>query len=297
MNLAIMEKDSRACEVFNMLDVSQNTIKDYSYRIGLFVDFVRDRGLNPDTYLEYKRFLAFKHDYSVSTKNKYLLSARIWLNEIKRRGGFNFDPTANVRSFSQGNKHKKAGLTESEMNLIIAHFRTRPDTPSNDRLKAIVSLLTYQGLRLIELTRLDVNDLDLAHGIAFIWGKGRDDKERIHLHPETIKALTKYLKASKISSGALFVGLRGSKGKQRISVRGVQKLITGLLRGLKIDKSSHSFRHYFVTKLIRTFKSELVTVQKFTRHKDLEMLTVYNDDLSLESSLPRYFETFENVAF
>ena len=62
--------------VFDNLDVSGATKKDYLYRIPYFMDFVRSNGFNSGTYLNYKRSLKGRRDLSVSTKNKYLISAK-----------------------------------------------------------------------------------------------------------------------------------------------------------------------------------------------------------------------------
>jgi integrase len=66
---------------------------------------------------------------------------------------------------------------------------------------------------------------------------------------------------------------------------------------LDIEKSTHGFRHYFTTKLIKTYKGDLLEVAQYTRHRGLEMLQVYNDSVKREADLPRYYETFSKVSF
>jgi len=70
---------------------------------------------------------------------------------------------------------------------------TLESTTINLRLKAILSLLIFQGLRQIEITRLNVSDIDLKNKTANILGKGRDDKELVHLHSIAVKVLKEYL--------------------------------------------------------------------------------------------------------
>lgn len=72
-----------------------------------------------------------------------------------------------------------------------------------------MSLLLYQGLRQIEICCLDVIDVDLASRRIYVRGKGRDDCEPMYLHPQTVKSLTAYIKASKVKDGALFTSLWG----------------------------------------------------------------------------------------
>ena len=182
--------------IFDSLDVSDTTRQDYKYRIGSFLDYTRKHGVNMNSFLEYKRLLASRTDYSISTKNKYLAAAKIFLKELNRQGILPYNITQNVKSFSQDKKHKKDGLDTGEINKLCQFIAQLPITQENTRLRAIVALLTLQGLRQVEIIRLDVKDIDLISKKANVQGKGRDDKELIDLHPETIKALQSYLKTN-----------------------------------------------------------------------------------------------------
>jgi len=47
----------------------------------LLLDFIQERGINRNSFLEFKRALAERTDLAVSTKNKYLATAKIFLKE------------------------------------------------------------------------------------------------------------------------------------------------------------------------------------------------------------------------
>lgn len=286
-----------ASQLFENLDISEGSRQDYKYRIVAFLEFIKERGFNHNSYLEYKRYLAERHDYSVSTKNKYLISASKFLKELNRIGKLPADITLNVKQFNQDKKHKKDGLNEEEMAILVGEMKKLEQTPQNHRLKAMISLLALQGLRQIEIVRLDVKDLELVRKTAFIQGKGRDDKERISLHPETVKALKEYLKSNKKASGALFTSISNCHRDQRLTTKSVRNIIKKTLNRLGIDKSTHGFRHFFTTTLIKTYKGDLLEVTQYTRHKSLEMLQVYNDEIKKEADLPRYYDAFKGVSF
>ena len=93
--------------VFDTLDVSDTTRQDYASRIKHFIRYLGDSELNCRTFLEYKRFLGQIDTYSISTKNKYLISARVFLDTLYKMGVIPIRITDNVRSFSQGSLHKK----------------------------------------------------------------------------------------------------------------------------------------------------------------------------------------------
>lgn len=286
-----------AKRIFDQLDVSDATRAEYKARISLFLKFTQENGINHNSYLEFKRFLANKADFSISTKNKYLATAKIFLKELNREGILPVDVTQNIKIFNQSKKHKRDGLNDEEVNKLVDWLKSLPQSPQNARFKAIISLLTLQGLRQIEIIRLDVNDLDLVAKVAYIQGKGQDDKEAINLHLEAVKALKDYLRTNSIASGPLFVSQSNNSRNNRLSTRSIRQMVTDALKPLGIDKTTHGFRHYFTTKLIKTYKGDLLEVAQYTRHKNLEMLQVYNDSIKREADLPRFYSAFEGINF
>lgn len=293
--LSIEDTRDKASKVFDLLDVSEATRKDYKYRIGLFLDFTGEQGFNRNSFLEFKRSLAERTDLSVATKNKYLATAKIFLKEANRQGFLPADITQNIKTFSQSKKHKRDGLNDEEMSKLTTAIKELPETPANARLKAILSLLVFQGLRQVEIIRLDVKDIDFISKTAFIQGKGRDDKEPIYLHPETIKAIQAYLRSNKIADGALFTSQSNNNKNQRLTTRAIRDIVKKTLNDLGIEKTTHGFRHYFTTTLIKTYKGDLLEVAQYTRHKSLEMLQVYNDNINRKADLPRYYQAFSGV--
>jgi len=282
----------RANQIFSFLDISSSTRKDYTYRISLFLEFVSERSFNNNSFLEFKRYLQERDDIRAATKNKYLASARVFLKELARNGAIPIDITLNVKSFKQGKKHKKEGLTEDEINKLAERIKSLSDTPENARLKALFCLFALQGLRQIEVVRLNVEDLDLVTGLAYIQGKGEDDKELIYLNPETVKALKKYIEICRIGSGSLLKSL-GNRKNGRLNSITIKREFKALFKTLSINKTVHGFRHYFITHLLKSF--DVGTVRKFSRHKSLDMLIVYDDEINLAEKKDKVFSCFENI--
>jgi len=295
--LSIIDAKGKAERVFDLLDVSEATRQDYKYRIGLFLDFTTEKGFNRNSFLEFKRALAERTDLAVATKNKYLATAKIFLKEANRQGALPADITQNIKTFSQNKKHKRDGLNDEEIKTLTDALQTLPDTKQNARLKAILSLLVFQGLRQVEIIRLDVKDIDFISKTAFIQGKGQDDKEPINLHPEAIKALQGYSRGNRIADGALFTSQSNNHRNKRLTTRAIRNAVKETLKGLGIDKTTHGFRHYFTTTLIKTYKGDLLEVAQYTRHKSLEMLQVYNDNINRKADLPRFYKAFNGVKF
>lgn len=282
----------RALRTFEALDISESSRQDYKSRIWMFLEFIQDHPFNRNSFLEFKRHLSARHDISVSTKSKYLTVARVFLKELNKQGIVPADITQNVKSFRQTRKHKKFGLNQEDVNLLLSEMDQLPENFGSARLKALIALLVFQGLRQVEIIRLDVEDISLGLMTALVHGKGRDDKEPVDLHPRTVGALAHYMNYCKVKSGPLFVSNSHNNQSGRLSTRSIRSIVTAFLNDLSIRNSTHGFRHYFTTKLIELFSNDLLTVAKFTRHKSIETLQVYNDNISRKNDLPKYYQAF-----
>lgn len=281
--------------IFDCIDVTENTRKEYLSRIRHFIHFVKLHGINSNIYLEYKRYLSSIDTLSVSTKNKYLISAKIFLDGLNNLQRLPFQVNTKVRGFKQSKLHKKDGLDDTDISKIVTYCSTLEPTIKNLRLKAILSLLIFQGLRQVEVTRLDVTDVNLKDKVAYIIGKGQDDKELMHLHPMTIKAIKEYLNKYKIREGALFRSGSNFSNNSRLTTKSIREIIKKVLNELDIDGTTHGFRHFFITKLIKSYKGELLTVSKYSRHRSIQMLEVYNDEIIREQDLPRFYDVFNDI--
>lgn len=282
-------------KLFANLDITENTRLEYGARIKLFIEFVQQNGFTKNSYLEYKRYLAKRTDLSISTKNKYLIVARVYCKELHRQGYLPIDITQNIKSFKQSRKHKRDGFSEDEVQNILGYLQTLPETHATWRIKALLCLLILQGLRQIEVIRLNISDLDLASKTALIQGKGQDDKEIIDLHPVTVSALKNYIRTYRIADGALFTSCSNRNRFERLETRTIRNVLRPIFQELGIEKTVHGFRHYFTSKLIQSYKGDLLSVAQYTRHRSLETLQIYNDNIKRKDDLPRYYQTFSSI--
>lgn len=283
--------------IFDSLDIAESTKQDYLARLPQFVGWLKDNGITSDTLLDYKKYLRSRSNLGIASKNKYLAVARISLKELHRRGNISVDLSLNIKSFQQSHKHRVEGLTEQEVKKLCQHLRELPDSFQTVRLRALVALLLYQGLRQIEICRLDVADIRLSTKQLYVLGKGRDDKDPIYLHHQTVKALRTYLQWSKVKHGALFTSLWGQTRGTRLSTRGLRMIVKDQFRELGIDKTVHGTRHYFTTTLVKAYKSDLLRVARYTRHRSTDMLMVYNDQILDKQDMVRYQNAFSTSIY
>jgi integrase/recombinase XerC len=159
-----------------------------------------------------------------------------------------------------------------------------PKTAKRDL--AILEVLYSSGIRVSELTGLDLKDIDLpAHSVK-VHGKG--GKERIaflgSLAAESLKA---YLTERGMAgvAGPLFLGARGSRITDRVVQRLVKKYV--LSSGILKTPTPHSLRHSFATHLLdagvdlRSIQemlghAKLSTTQRYTRVSAESMMEAYD---------------------
>jgi integrase/recombinase XerC len=280
-------------EILERLDISSNTKKDYRYRADIFLKHIDLNGLHVNTFVEFKQSLK-DMELSVSSKNKYLTTARVLLKELNRIGYIPQDITQNIKSFRQGRLHKKIGVTEEEMGLLITKLGSMEDTEKTLRLKAMFSLLAFQGLRTIEVVNIELVHMNMVEGNVKIKGKGKDDMETVHLSPQTVRAIENYIRVSGIVEGSLFQNQGCDRGA-KISTRTLQREVEALFKFCDIEKTVHGLRHYYITSLLQNM--DIRDVRKFSRHSNLDMLVVYDDELDLENMKEEVHECFSRHNF
>jgi integrase/recombinase XerD len=140
------------------------------------------------------------------------------------------------------------------------------------RDRAILELLYAGGLRVSELTGLNVADLSLDAGRVLVRGKG--DKERIvPLGRAAVEAIEKYLK-----QGHPELQKRGrAAGRLFLSSRGealTRQWIWRLVKSTDSHASPHMLRHSCATHMVEG-GADLRTVQTLLGHADIATTQVY----------------------
>jgi integrase/recombinase XerD len=150
-------------------------------------------------------------------------------------------------------------------------------TPAGLRDRAILELLYGSGLRISELTGLDVDDLELDAGSLRVLGKGGKERE-VPLGSFAREAAAAYLTrgrpalASAASRGALFLNARGG----RLSRQSCARLLGRYVRAAGIERrvTLHSLRHSFATHLLEG-GADVRVVQELLGHASVATTQIY----------------------
>jgi integrase/recombinase XerC len=136
---------------------------------------------------------------------------------------------------------------------------------------AMMELFYSSGLRLSELTALNVADLDTFSETVRVIGKGR--KERIvPVGQIALKAIQQYRFEAGVQSGPLFI----SKLRKRMSSRSIWLMLKKHLSqtSIQLRVSPHKLRHSFATHLLDN-GADLRSVQTLLGHANLSTTQIY----------------------
>lgn len=215
---------------------------------------------------------------SRSSISRRAATARTFFRWAQRTGRMATDPS--VRLAAPGKeKHLPGVLRQPQATELmdLAAVAADDEDPVHVRNRAMLELLYASGMRVGELTGLDVDDVDLHAGTSRVLGKG--DKERIvPFGGPATEAITAWLARGRPplvtdeSGPALFLGRRG----RRVDQRQVRTTLDELLRHLPDTPSMgpHGLRHSAATHLLEG-GADLRTVQELLGHASLATTQIY----------------------
>ena len=177
--------------------------------------------------------------------------------------------------------------------LDIDQTTTLMEAPGIDqkyalRDRAILELLYSSGLRVSELTGLNIGELDLAAGMVRVTGKG--GKERIvPVGSRALEAVTEYLEERREYriSEALFLNSRGDRINRRSVARVVDTHVMRIAAFKRI--SPHTLRHTFATHLLEG-GADLRAIQELLGHASLSTTQKYT-----HVSIDRLMEVYDKA--
>ena len=277
-------------------NVSPNTIIAYRDDLESFTTFLcndyltlgRDQlDLRRVDHLAVRSYLAHlaRRKLSRSSMARHLSTLRTFFKYLVREGVVDANPARTVTT-PKREKHLPAVLQTSDVALLLE----QPDTSTTLGVRdaAWLELLYASGLRISELTGVDLDDVELRARLVKVRGKG--SKERIvPFGTKAETAIRAYLAVRgelirDIEEQAMFVNYRG----ERISTRSVRRLFDGYVRdaSLRAGVSPHTLRHSFATHLLNAGAdlrgiqellghASLSTTQKYTHLNDWQLIAVY----------------------
>ena len=265
----------------SFLDVAPITIKSYKAGIKTFLTYLRNNAITQPTR---ENILDFKNNLTESGHKPATVA--LYLSAVRRffswAESLNIYPniTLGVKAPKIDKGHKKDFFSGEQVKQIL-HGISRANIEGL-RNYAIFALMINCGLRTVEITRANVDDMRTIGGysVLFIQGKGKTSKaDFVKLSPQVERAIRAYLKArgQVRPDSPLFVSHSRRNSGQRLTTR----TISGVCKNAMIQAgfnsarlTAHSLRHSAVT-LALLAGLTLSEVQAFARHSNIATTQIY----------------------
>lgn len=277
-------------DFLNYLRVEKNAsrLTIISYRTDLlqFFEFLTKKANQPVEKLpreslnhkSVREYLAHiqNNGQSKATAARKLAALRSFVKYLLRENILMENPIAAVSTPKQPQRLPKFLYQQEIESLLKA-----PDlsTPAGIRDKAILETLYASGIRVSELTGLNLNHLDFGEEYIKVTGKGDKDrlvplgrKAKAALLLYIRKSRPTYLKEAQNANEAVFLNRFG----ERLGARSIRIILNKYVESIALNQkiSPHTLRHTFATHLLNN-GADLRSVQELLGHEELSTTQIY----------------------
>lgn len=268
----------------DFLDAAPRTVQTYTGNIRQFVKWTQQNGIQRPTRQD---VLAYRDELrercKPSTVQAYITALRLFFQWTAQAGLYP-NIAEHVKGAKMDTNHKKDYLNAAQVKDLLDSVDTQ--TARGKRDYCILALMVTGGLRDIEVSRANIEDLQQLGGctVLYLQGKGRDERtEFIKVVPAVEKPIREYLKTRRKAKGKepLFTSLSNNSRGERLSPRSISSLVKGrlLAAGYNSERlTAHSLRHTAVT-LSLLGGLPIDEVQQFARHRNISTTQIYAHNL------------------
>ncbi len=275
-------------------NASPHTLRNYRSDLEAFIEYLSPADACPPlpSALDLpvlREWLAHLFDQQlepVSIRRK-LAAVRSLFKHMLREGAIAKNPARLLRTPKAPQKLPRVPTTEQTNHLVDSIADNQLDRPFPERDVLIFELLYGCGLRISELTGLNIDDFDQDEQWIRVRGKGNKERQ-VPYATKAAEALARYLTKrmpASASERALVLNHHG----QRLLVRGARGIVKLYARLLSGDASMHphTLRHAYATHLLASGAdlraiqellghSQLSTTQKYTQVSLTDLMVVYD---------------------
>ena len=285
-------------------NASEHTVKGYLGDLQQFREYLtrtEDSEGKPRTFIVQeldaqiiREYLGHLHWQKIEKSSiaRKISAIRSFCRFLCRRRILAHNPAKLIRSPKVPQKVPNYLTVEDCVTLIETPDLSRP---GGRRDRAILELLYACGLRVSELTGINIGDIDFGEDLILVRGKGK--KERlVPFGQQCHAALKTYLKERHRQLGAqsaepdlaVFLNARGSRLSTRSVHYLVEKHLRSALRSNRLSQkiSPHGLRHSYATHLLNS-GADLRSIQELLGHKNLATTQRYTH-LSIGHLMEQY---------
>jgi integrase/recombinase XerC len=256
--------------------LSHHTISSYKRDLNRFTVWCSQHQLfHPDQIdsQHIRQCMATLHREGLSGRSiqRWLSSLRTFFNYGLKHHWAQSNPANGIAAPKSAKKLPKT-LDADQINQFLS---LSPNSWIDCRDHAMIELLYSSGLRLAELTNLNLTDIDLKEAIITVTGKGNKTRQ-LPVGRQALSAVKSWLKRRQelknTEGSALFL----SKHGKRLSPRSIQDRLKqmSIKQGMPGKVHPHMLRHSFASHLLES-SGDLRAVQELLGHENISTTQVY----------------------
>ncbi|MBT2641723.1 tyrosine-type recombinase/integrase [Bacillus sp. ISL-41] len=266
------------------------TITSYRTTTAHFLEWKQQRDgeytieeTRPIDIKEYSSYLKHQCKRKPATINKYIAALKVFFAFLLAEGTIKDNPMTRIKiekvDFYSSTEQTK-WLTKEEQNRFFSYVELERNEFKRLRNLAIIDLLLYSGLRVHEVTSLEVNDIQAKErDFKVIIREGKGNKYAavllVQKHTRNLRKWLKYRKSleKKVhkDSSQLFV----SERSPFLSERGIQKMLVKYAQLAHMENiTPHRFRHSFCKNLANA-GTPIEIIRRLARHESIQTTAIY----------------------
>jgi integrase/recombinase XerD len=272
------------------LDVKLSSKLNYRRTLKQYFTWVDKKGyllseIARPQILEYRDDL-LKTGMSSLTVGSYITSVRRFY-EWTEANKYYPNVAKGVKTPKRKQQFKKRPLLPAQATALLSYYQ---DKALRDY--AIIALLLRTGLRTIEVSRANIEDITFigTQRVLLVKGKGRDEKDNfVLLTDKTYQPIAEYLATTGRvnSSEPLFTSTSNNSKGERLTTRSISSIAKEGLKAIGLNERSftaHSLRHTTAVNILRAGGS-LEMAQFTLRHSNPATTQIYTATLNEERRL------------
>jgi len=286
-------------------DVKESSKRIYRRTLKQFFNWIREHRLQLEALIR-ADIIKYKEDLLASgmsslTVGSYITVVRKFY-QWAEANKFYPNIAKDIKTPKRKQQFKKQALTDIQAQALLEYYQNKQAEALRDY--AVVNLLLRTGLRTVELTRSNIEDITFKDSkrILFIQGKGRDEKDNfVILTDKTYSPIDEYLKTRGAlkTKEPLFTSASNNNSGGRLTTRSISKIAKEGLKAIGLNDrnfTAHSLRHTTACSLIRSGAS-LEEIQGVLRHTNPATTQIYLSSIADETRLNRNTEALLDRVF
>lgn len=263
------------------IDASPNTIRTYRGSLKQWFIYLRQNQIvqpTAETVRQYRDYLQENGKKPTTVKN-YIIAVKRFFSWIEEAGLYP-NVAKHIKSGHISKNFKKDYLTGSQARQILNGI-DRSTVKGKRDYAMLVTMLTM-GLRTIEVTRANIEDIRTKGNttVLYVQGKGHDEKDDLIRMPQHVEsAIRDYLSVRKANdlSEPLFTSTSNHNVDGRMTTRSIRRIVKTAFISAGYDSprlTAHSTRHTAATLSLLNGAS-LQQTQELLRHRNIGTTEIY----------------------